>query len=512
MSAATVAAAVTSSTATDIANAIKSGSTNVTGASFVTASGAEANGTGDAALGGFPTGGPTFGILTTGLVASVDDPETFANASNGGGNVRGNTDRDVTILRVDLMVPTGANCLTFDFKFLTEEFDDFVGGTFNDAFVAELDASSWMTAGSTISAPGNFAFDDDDNVVSVNSTGIGGLSAAEGAGTAFDGGDGGVNHGGATMLLQASTEVTSGTHSVYFSIFDQGDDAYDSAVFLDNLVVGFVPNPASNCKPGAAPVTEVLALTPASATNPTGTPHTVTATLTDPDGAPIEGRSIAFTVGGVNSGSGTGTTDASGHATFTYTGTNVGQDQINACTVGEVTCDGSASASATKDWTTPATQCPPTQTCTSDPITSSSGQTSASVTAGPGATITASFSTLAQANYTACGGIEPRDASGVLTFDATGSNLPKLLKLVVANTKPFKVCWNAPTRFRVAGGGWSAADPIAGAGFTGILPNCVSTKPTMPCVLPVIVKKTAPTANVYILAPAGDPKAFISRG
>lgn len=256
----------------------------------------------------------------------------------------------------------------------------------------------------------------------------------------------------------------------------------------------------------------MLSLTPASATNPTGTPHTVTATLTDTEGTAIAGQEIAFTVAGVNPGTGSGTTNASGQATFTYTGTNAGQDQINACTAIEESCDGAASASATKDWNPGVTiTCPATQTCEAT-TTSSSGQTSASVTAGPGATITASFSTLAQANYTACGGIEPRDASGVLTFDATGSNLPKLLKLVVANTKPFKVCWNAPTRFRVAGGGWSAADPIAGAGFTGILPNCVSTKPTLPCVLPVIVKKTAPTANVYILAPAGDPKAFISRG
>ncbi len=158
------------------------------------------------------------------------------------------------------------------------------------------------------------------------------------------------------------------------------------------------------------------------------------------------------------------------------------------------------------------TQCPPTEACTSDPITSPSGETAASITAGPGALITASFSTLADANYTACAGTEPRDAGGVLTFDATGTNLPKLVKLEVVNGRPIKVCWNAPERFKKAGGGWSAADPIPGAGFTGLLPNCLSIRPTLPCVLPAIAKRNAPTITVYVLAPAGDPKAFISRG
>lgn len=157
------------------------------------------------------------------------------------------------------------------------------------------------------------------------------------------------------------------------------------------------------------------------------------------------------------------------------------------------------------------TQCPPTQACTSDPITSPSGETAASITAGPGALITASFSDLPTANYTACAGTEPRDAGGVLTFDATGTNLPKLVKLEVVNGRPIKVCWNAPERFKKAGGGWSAADPIPGAGFTGLLPNCLSIRPTLPCVLPAIAKRNAPTITVYILAPAGDPKAFISR-
>jgi uncharacterized repeat protein (TIGR01451 family) len=146
--------------------------------------------------------------------------------------------------------------------------------------------------------------------------------------------------------------VSGGSHSVYFSIFDQGDHIYDSAVFLDNLAVGFVPNPAVNCKPGATPVNFKLSLTPATATNPVGTPHTVTATLTDTGGTPIANAPISFTVTGVNAPSpGSGTTDANGKATFTYTGTNTGQDQIAACYDADSSPPCEATASAIKDWT-----------------------------------------------------------------------------------------------------------------------------------------------------------------
>jgi hypothetical protein len=84
-------------------------SANVTGASFQTTTAGTPAGTSTTALGGFPTDGTDFGILTTGNVASVPVPASFASTNNGGGSVRGDTDRDVTVLKVDLSVPSGAN-------------------------------------------------------------------------------------------------------------------------------------------------------------------------------------------------------------------------------------------------------------------------------------------------------------------------------------------------------------------------------------------------------------------
>ena len=337
-----------------IAQALASPSANVTGASFVTTPpNGTPNGISNGALAGFPTVGSTFGILTNGNINSVPNPGTFASTNDGGGNIRGNSDYDVSILKTDLNVPAGANCVAFDFKFLTEEYPNFVGSAYNDAFIAELDNSTWTTSGSTISAPNDFAFDGSGNVVSVNSTGIGGISAANGAGTAFDS-SGGDPNGGATGILHAATQITAGAHSIYFSIFDQGDAVYDSAAFLDNLVVGFVPNPSVNCTPGAHPVTFNLNLSPPNGSDTVGTPHTVTATLTDNTGAAVANAPLSFTVSGVNPGTGTATTNGSGQATFTYTGNNVGADQIAACYEPANAPPCAAVASATEQWTAPA--------------------------------------------------------------------------------------------------------------------------------------------------------------
>lgn len=188
----------------------------------------------------FPTAGDRFAILTTGDARFAPQEETFASADLGGPSVRGNTDFDVTVLAIDLAVPAGRNCLRFDFAFYSEEYPDFVGSAFNDAFIAELDTSTWTTSGSQISAPENFAFDDRGEVISINSTGATSMSRLNAGGTAY---------GGATVLLEAATPVTDAEHTLYLSIFDQGDRIYDSATFIDNL--RFEQAAPGECRPGA---------------------------------------------------------------------------------------------------------------------------------------------------------------------------------------------------------------------------------------------------------------------
>lgn len=199
------------------------------------------------ALSFFPTNGGTFAILTTGnaLVAGNANTSPFTSYDDGGPLIpnRGNSAFDVTILQLNLNAPAGSNCLRFDFAFYSEEFPEYVGSPFNDAFIAELDKSTWV-AGYTIQAPDNFAFDQDGKVISINSTGVTRMSDLNASGTTYD---------GATTLLQAATRITPGTHSLYLSIFDQGDHTYDSAVFVDNLRFETVTNPDAQCRPGAEP-------------------------------------------------------------------------------------------------------------------------------------------------------------------------------------------------------------------------------------------------------------------
>ena len=197
--------------------------------------------TSDSSLAGFPSSGSSYAILTSGDASLADDPNDSGSTgvgNNGGDGGHGEGIYDLVTLRIDLAVPADANCLSMNFRFLSDEFPEFVGGGVNDAFVAELDSSNFsVDPAQNIVAPNNFAFDEDDNVISVNTAGF---SDVNSAGTTYD---------GATAFLQASTPITPGAHSIYLSIFDQGDDIYDSAAFIDRFRLRALP-PAS-CNAGA---------------------------------------------------------------------------------------------------------------------------------------------------------------------------------------------------------------------------------------------------------------------
>ena len=98
-----------------------------------------------------------------------------------------------------------------------------------------------------------------------------------------------------------------------------------------------------------------LKLDPVTDSNPVGTPHTVTATVSNPDGSPRGGVLVSFVVTGANAGA-TGscspadcTSGADGKVAFTYTGSAAGDDTINAA----ITVDGSRqTATASKTWVT----------------------------------------------------------------------------------------------------------------------------------------------------------------
>ena len=190
---------------------------------------------------GFPRAGRSYGVLSTGDATWITRSNSSDSTShdNHGPKYRGT--RDAVTLRVDLQVPAGRTCVSFQFRFLSEEYPEFVHSAYNDAFLAEIDHDNWSGHAGTskITAPDNFAFARHKRLISVNNTGDFNVTTDRARRTTYDGG---------TRRLRASTRVTPGRHSVYFTIFDQGDRQYDSSVVLDGLDA----NTRTPCVSGAA--------------------------------------------------------------------------------------------------------------------------------------------------------------------------------------------------------------------------------------------------------------------
>jgi Bacterial Ig-like domain (group 1) len=373
----------------------------------------------DTPLAGFPTDGPTYSILTSGDATLADQPNNSpsSGADIGGGSVRGNTDFDVSVLRIDFVVPTLLNCMHFDFKFLSEEFPEYVGQSVNDAFIAELDRSTWTTVNSEIEAPDNFAFDQNGEPITINTSGVTAMNAANAAGTTYD---------GATPVLTAGHLITPGPHSLFLSIFDQGDHVFDSAVFADHLTLTFAPTP-EDCPEGSVVRQFNLDLAPPTAINEPGDTHTVTATVTDVDThGPVAGGVVLFSVNGANPTTGTDTTDADGEATFTYTGNTAGQDAITACLDINLngTCDepNEPVASVLKTWQV----APPTLTLTPATATNVVGTThtlTANVVDGTGAPIVAGRVLFEVTGTNHVTGTEETNGAGNATFTYSGNGV-----------------------------------------------------------------------------------------
>ena len=190
----------------------------------------------------FPLDGPDYLVLSSGDATEADAPNDSDSRSTDNGaqnSAAGPGVYDQVTLRVDVDVPAEANCLTLDYRFLTEEFDEYVNSEFNDAFLAQLDTSGFtLQDDGTVIASDNFAVGPDGNPTTVKGTGT---SADNALGTTYDGG---------SPVLRATTPITPGAHSIYLTVYDAADAIYDSTVFVDNIRARDVA--AKRCKLGSA--------------------------------------------------------------------------------------------------------------------------------------------------------------------------------------------------------------------------------------------------------------------
>jgi len=251
------AAVAPSRDANAVAAAIPAAGMTIGAASFLAIPPAgNPTGVSDTPIAPFPADGPTYAVLSTGDATLSDQPDQagiFASADDGATAApagRGDTARDVTVLAIPINVPAGSNCLSFDFRFLSEEYPDFLDSQFNDAFIAEIDNSTWVSSGAVIGGLENdFALDATGAPLTVHSAQAG-LSAPNAAGTPY---------GGASAPLRAKTAVTPGAHTVILSILDLNDNIYDTAVFADALRTS--NESAATCVRGSQAIGPGLAIT-----------------------------------------------------------------------------------------------------------------------------------------------------------------------------------------------------------------------------------------------------------
>lgn len=177
---------------------------------------------------GFPRGDSRYAVLSSGDATKLDDANDAPDLSHNNRSRAYRGTRDTVVLRVDLTIPQRARCLSITFRFLSDEFDEYIDSPFNDGFVAEFARHTWRssTGSSRIRAPHNFAFDREKKLITINSTGDFSVTEDRARGTTYDAG---------TRRLRASRPIEPGRARIYLSIFDQGDRQFDSTVLIDRL-------------------------------------------------------------------------------------------------------------------------------------------------------------------------------------------------------------------------------------------------------------------------------------
>lgn len=184
-----------------------------------------------------PTHGPNFIVISSGNAAA----EGQANYTNPQGGTDFSTTatnpsakcassgaaHDLTELKLTIQVPTNAQAFSFDFNFMSAEYPEWVGSSFNDKFMAILESKSFK---------GNISFDSKGNCVSINNgffTVCDGCSQGS-AGLAGTGYESGI--GGGTGWLTTTSPVTPGeTITLRFIVFDESDGILDSVALIDNF-------------------------------------------------------------------------------------------------------------------------------------------------------------------------------------------------------------------------------------------------------------------------------------
>jgi len=187
-----------------------------------------------------PTDGSTFVVLSTGIAGAVPSTTDMLNPGDERGTwfkTRYGHPRDEATLTLTLQVPPYMHYLYYDIQFFSTEYPEYVGTQFNDKITVTVNSPSQGTT---------------TYIIDVNS-GDFVLNANDIPGTGFDifaqsGNPGDVDwvdttpripgaDAGATALVTREHPVSPNEQiTVTFEIKDTGDNQFDSAAFIDNLM------------------------------------------------------------------------------------------------------------------------------------------------------------------------------------------------------------------------------------------------------------------------------------
>jgi hypothetical protein len=214
----------------------------------------------DQAVAGFPRAGTTYAAMSNGYAS----PFLAGTTSSGDvfnyddGVVHGDWNFDSTVMRIDVDVPTGGNCLSMDLLFASDEVPDFV----HEGFLLEIDGTTWTTTMNTLSAPNDVALSSNGLPLQASSPELTGTPPA------------GIPRDLSTGVLTVSAPITAGPHSLFLSIFDHQDKTTNSDVILDNLRFSQVSAPAAQCVQGLHPAITNVATPIVSGSPVVGSPLT----------------------------------------------------------------------------------------------------------------------------------------------------------------------------------------------------------------------------------------------
>jgi hypothetical protein len=158
---------------------------------------------------------------------------------------------DSVNLRARIRVPTNALSFSYNFKFYSAEFPEFLCEQYNDFFVTLL-----TSAEPTIPVDKNIAFDAAQNPVSVNNAFFEVCFAPIGAppgtcqsgtlelvGNGMGGWNNAIDDGGGTVWLTNDSPIVPGeTIEIEFVLWDAGDHNVDSLALLDRFRWSVTPS------------------------------------------------------------------------------------------------------------------------------------------------------------------------------------------------------------------------------------------------------------------------------